>query len=102
MGNIPYQICGSNANFTTNSLIELKNYAMPAEEDSPIVGKIPSGVKYNGLYTLSLPGTRQITAQQQTSTEDIYIRMGDYQTRTPYTIYMEDAATSTSGGDVHD
>lgn len=97
-GGTPYQVCGSNANFTTNSIIEMESYAMPAAEDSPIVGKIPAGTKYNGLYTLSLPGTNQITAAQQTASSDIYIRLGDYQTRVPYTIYLEDASTSTSGG----
>ena len=70
-GGTPYQVCGSNANFTTNSIIEMESYAMPAVEDSPIVGKIPAGTKYNGLYTLSLPGTNQITAAQQTASAEI-------------------------------
>lgn len=58
--------------------------------DAPIVCKIYKGQKYHSTVPFEIPGKINVTKTQQTATEDIEIKMYEYDSRGGQTIYIED------------
>lgn len=59
-------------------------------EDAPIVCKIYKGQKYHTLEPFSIPNKVNFLRTQQTATEDIEIKMYEYDSAGGQTIYIED------------